>query len=287
MKSRLWILFFGVLVAGSPVHADESDVSAPKFVRQWGQEGEANGEFKSPIGIAIDQRDVIYVTEFHGHRVQKFDVDGNFLGRFPVVKHAGGIAVHPTDGRIYVAAMTLHKIAVHDSEGKPLVEFGAKGDGDGQINEPGGLMFSPDSSLYVADQANHRMQVFTPDGKFLRKFGSHGSEPGQFGGLGKPGSRLAGPHFLIFDNDGDIYTTEGAQGRIQKLMADGTPILAWGKNDEGPGGFGGREKAAKNALPGPIGLALDHRGRLWVILRAARNEVLERRWFFGMMGVGV
>ena len=23
------------------------------------------------------------------------------------------------------------------------------------------------------------------------------------------------------------------------------------------------------------------------ILRAARNEVLERRWFFGMMGVGV
>lgn len=269
-RTRKWTLIAGMLllwVAGlgraTYARADEAQVAPPKFILQWGQHGEADGQFMSPIGIAIDQHDVIYITEFHSHRVQKFDTEGNFLGKFAVAEHPGGIAVH-ADGRVFVAPMLLHKIVVYNPAGEPMLEFGEQGALEGQFDQPGGMAFGPDGALYVADQSNHRIQVFTDQGKFLRAFGGHGTEPGQFGGLGTKGSRLAGPHFLVFDERGDLFTTEGAQGRVQKLTSEGKPLLAFGKNDEEPGGFGGREKAERNALPGPIGITLDHRGRLWV-----------------------
>lgn len=262
----LAVIMLALAVASAPKSASAEQPlteRAPTHVLQWGQPGEGDGEFKSPIGIAIDRQDVLYVTEFHGNRVQKFDTDGKFIGKFPVAEHPGGIAVH-ADGRVFVAPMLLHKIVVYGTGGEQVAEFGELGEGDGQFNQPGGLAFGPDDELYVCDQSNHRIQVFTAEGKFLRKFGGHGTEPGQFGGLGTKGSRLAGPHFLAFDAEGNLFVTEGAQGRIQKLSREGSPLLTWGKNDEGPGGFGGREKAARNALPGPIGIALDHNGNLWV-----------------------
>lgn len=263
MKPMLSLIVAVCLCGMTWLAAGDEAVMPPTFVSAWGQKGEADGEFKSPIGIAIDQHDVLYVTEFHNHRVQKFDVDGKFLGKFAVAEHPGGIAVH-ADGRVFVAPMLLHKIVIYNPQGELVKEFGEKGESDGQFNQPGGMAFGPDGLLYVADQSNHRVQVFTAEGKFVRKFGAYGTEPGQFGGLGPKGSRLSGPHFLVFDSHGDMFITEGAQGRIQKMTPEGKPLLAWGKNDELPGGFGGREKANRNALPGPIGVTIDHQQRIWV-----------------------
>ncbi|MBL8827477.1 MAG: NHL repeat-containing protein [Planctomycetaceae bacterium] len=246
------------------VESADAVIAPPRFVTEWGQPGDGDGEFHAPIGIAMDRHDVLYVTEFHNHRVQKFTRDGKFIGKFSVAEHPGGIAV-AADDTVFVAPMLLHKIVVYDASGKLLREFGRQGSGDGEFNEPGGMLFGPDGLLYVADQSNHRIQVFDTQGKFIRQFGGYGTAVGSFGGMPTAqGKRFAGPHFVAFDERGELYTTEGALGRIQRLTKLGEPRFHWGRNDTNPGGFGGRETASRNALPGPIGIALDPRGRVWV-----------------------
>jgi sugar lactone lactonase YvrE len=108
------------------------------------------------------------------------------------------------------------------------------------------------------------VQKFTPEGKFLAAWGKHGSKPGEFGGKGRAGARFAGPHFLAFDSKGHLWTTEGAEGRIQRLTAHGKPLFAFGDNGSELGGFGGREKAKTNMLPGPVGICIDKQDRVWV-----------------------
>lgn len=255
------LLGLGVYVAHGQVPTSQQ--VQVEFVLQFGGKGDEPGKFHSPIGIAINGRDELFITEFHTDRVQKFSADGRWLAAYPVVEHPSGIAVDH-EGRMFVAALLEHKICVYDAAGKLLREWGRKGTGNGEFNEPGGLAIESDGSLLVADQCNHRMQRFTTAGTFLAKWGAYGNEPGQFGGMGKQGLRFGGPHFVALDSEGLIWTTEGPNGRIQQFTKDGRPLLHWGNNTTEPGGFGGREKAKRNALPGPIAAVMDARNRLWV-----------------------
>ena len=266
--ATLLLLTFASL--GHLAPASLASDAPPHFVLAWGQKGEAEGDLSSPIGVAVGPGDTLYVTEFHNSRVQKFDTEGKPLGSFPVAQYPGGIAVD-NEGRVYVAPLLQGKICVYGPDGALLREWGAVGSGDGQFRDPGGIAVAPDGSIYVADQSNHRVQRFTPEGELLAQWGGHGSQPGQFGGKGTQNARFAGPHFLAFDRRGDLFTTEGAEGRIQKFTADGKFLLAWGENSEAPGGFGGREKETRNALPGPVGICVDRQDRVWV--SATNNRV--------------
>jgi outer membrane protein assembly factor BamB len=66
-----------------------------KRVRQWGTAGSGPGQFRLPHGIAIDRDNIIYVADRENGRVQKFDLDGKFigewaLGRTYAVRASGG-----------------------------------------------------------------------------------------------------------------------------------------------------------------------------------------------------
>lgn len=240
-------------------HAQESSTKKLQVVRTWGQEGTGDGEFHAPIGIAIDAHDVISVTEFKNNRVQRFDRDGKFLGKFAVEEMPGGIAVD-RQGEIYVAPMMKHKICVYSQDGTLLREWGQKGTADGELDQPGGIAIGRDDTVYVADQVNRRIQAYSRDGTFLRKWGEYGKEPGQFDGVEKLPNRTGGPNFVAVDREGSIWTTEAALGRIQKFSAEGKPLFAFGSNTTDPGGFGGRPKN----LPGPIAVLVDPLQRVWV-----------------------
>jgi DNA-binding beta-propeller fold protein YncE len=66
-----------------------------KRVRQWGTAGSGAGEFKLPHGITIDRDNIIYVADRENGRVQKFDLDGKYLGEWALgrtysVRASGG-----------------------------------------------------------------------------------------------------------------------------------------------------------------------------------------------------
>lgn len=243
----------------------------PRVALAFGSPGEGPGQLRSPVGIAISKRDVVYIAEFNNSRVHKFSTEGKVIGSFPCLKNPGGIAVD-ADEHVYVSSMTEHELRVYDGSGRELRKWGKKGAGEGDLNQPGGLVIGPDGVLYVADQGNHRVQRFTLDGRFLSAWGGHGKEPGKFGGGINAGSRFGGPHFIAFDHAGNLLTTESNDGRVQKLTADGRPLMAFGSNAAAPGGFGGRRTDIGQVLLGPIGVLVDRKERIWV---SATNSLVQ------------
>ena len=76
---------------------------------KWGSTGTEDGQFKNPLGVAVDSSGNIYVADADNYRIQKFTSDGGFItkwgsngtgdGQFhePI-----GVAVD-SSGNIYVA----------------------------------------------------------------------------------------------------------------------------------------------------------------------------------------
>jgi sugar lactone lactonase YvrE len=217
------------------------------------------------VGIAVSKDQEIYVSEFRNERVQRFTPDGRFLGQIKVQPHAGGVAVD-AEGTIYVAHWNSNKVAAYAPSGELLREWGRQGTGDGEFRLPGSIAVGPDGLVYVPDQGNSRVQKFTREGVFVGKFGELGSEPGQFGGGQSPGGRFAGPQFVAFDRDGNVYTTDAALDRVTKFTPDGQWLAHWGSESDAPGGFGPPPVGADGTpiMGGPIALCVDAGNRVWV-----------------------
>lgn len=255
--------FFIVSVAALP--------SEPKFVLQWGTAGDGPGEFHSPICIAINKHDQVFVADLNNARVQQFNSDGQYVAQFELPRDEagrkssliGGMAF-TSEGVLCISYMIQHKIALVTTRGELVREWGTKGSDPGQFQQPGGIVVRPNGNIVVADQCNHRLQEFTSTGEHVRTIGKYGAEGGQFGSPEPPGSRFGGPHFLAQDSLGRLYTSEGAAGRIQQLAADGTSLLAWGSKSQEPGAFGEYQFGNLKNSFGPIGVFVDRVDQVWV-----------------------
>lgn len=280
-RSVLWIV---VLVAQSTLgFAGEPEAPAPRFVLEWGKQGTEPGEFHFPIGIAINEADEVFVTDIYNNRVQKFSTEGKFLASFAVPRYPGPVALD-AGGNLYITHFGSakakderlpDKVTVHTAAGKLLREWGKTGTGDNELRFPGGIAITRQGHVYVADQTNHRIQVFDRQGKFLFKWGEYGDEPGEFGGKSGRDSRTGGPQFVALDSAGNVWTTESANGRVQKFTAEGKYLLSWGDNENKAGSFGGTFtgfKDRKTNLQGPVGICIDKQDRVWVSAVSGRIQ---------------
>lgn len=50
-----------------------------ELILSWGEPGAGPGQFRLPHNIWIDKRDRVWIPDRENHRVQIFDIDGNFL----------------------------------------------------------------------------------------------------------------------------------------------------------------------------------------------------------------
>ena len=80
-----------------------------KFLMQWGTQGDEDGQFVFPAGVAIDSDDNVYVTDQNNGRIQKFTSDGAFLAKWGTdgnkvseFSEPEGVDVD-SNGRVYVA----------------------------------------------------------------------------------------------------------------------------------------------------------------------------------------
>ena len=116
-----------------------------------------------------------------GHQVFKFSPEGKLLLTLGVAGGAAGAAgfyqpndvVTDTNGDIYVAeghGGDNARIVVFDRSGKYLREFGKKGTGPGEFDQPHALAFDARGRLFVADRSNNRIQLVDRSGKFLEEW---------------------------------------------------------------------------------------------------------------------
>jgi hypothetical protein len=72
------------------------------------------------------------------------------------------------DSTAYVLDIKDNRVKVFDAKGKFLRAFGQKGQGPGELNQPVGLLITPENEVLVEDALNQRLAFFNLKGKFLR-----------------------------------------------------------------------------------------------------------------------
>jgi len=70
-------------------------------------------------------------------------------------------------GRIYCVDGNDKKIKMFDESGKPLFQFGQKGQGPGEFSFPNAIVISRDGEIYVSDLGHRNISKFTTGGKFI------------------------------------------------------------------------------------------------------------------------
>jgi 6-bladed beta-propeller len=102
---------------------------------------------------------------------------------------ATGLDVLP-EGTVYVVDSKDHRVKVFDAAGKFVRAFGRQGQGPGEMNQPTGILISPDNEVLVEDVLNRRLAVFAPDGTFRRHISTAK-------GLGITGVQMDGQGLIV------------------------------------------------------------------------------------------
>jgi len=173
----------------------------------------AGGEpLRRPTGIAFDAaRGRLYVAETLAHRIDVFDLDGDYLSSFGGRGESEGLLNFPTylsltpAGELLVTDAMNFRIDRFDAEGRLLGSFGRHGDGSGDFARPRGVAVDRDGVVYVADGLFDNVQLFTRKGDYLMTLGARGTG---FGELWLPAG-------LFVDGNGRLWVCDTYNRRVQ------------------------------------------------------------------------
>jgi 6-bladed beta-propeller protein len=79
-----------------------------KKVREWGSAGTGPGEFHLPHCIVVDRNNILYVADRENGRIQKFDLDGKFLGEIPTLGRTYSLKLG-TNGTLWAGMQSLNE----------------------------------------------------------------------------------------------------------------------------------------------------------------------------------
>ena len=85
-------------------------------ILSWGAPGGAPGEFTTPHGVWIDDRERVLVCDRENNRVQLFSVEGDYLGEWTDVYHPMDVFVD-TRGTVFVTDQ-IPRLTLLNSEGE-------------------------------------------------------------------------------------------------------------------------------------------------------------------------
>jgi hypothetical protein len=135
-----------------------------KFILQWGAHGPAPGEFSRPQGMAIDEKNNIYVADACNHRIQLFDSNGKLLNIWGQEGTERGKLDYPYnlvldgEGHLYVCEFGNHRVQKFTLDGQSLGSWGTAGSEEGQLFNPWGIAMDSKGRMHVLDSYNHRVQ---------------------------------------------------------------------------------------------------------------------------------
>ncbi|MFQ6113314.1 MAG: NHL repeat-containing protein, partial [bacterium] len=118
----------------------------------------------SPLRIAIDERDDVYVTDAIGGRISRYDSAGNFLGQSIAGHSPLAITVTPQH-QLYVGDRISGELLLLNAEGQFLKKIA---DGFGL---PSSAVIDDENRLYVVDSKKKSVHIFDANGNPLSSFG--------------------------------------------------------------------------------------------------------------------
>jgi DNA-binding beta-propeller fold protein YncE len=188
-----------------------------EFVEYWSGGG-GGPSLNGAQDIAADAAGNIYVINSIGNTVVTFDREGDAIdswaGNNGAFSFADGIAVDASNGWVYVADTSNHRVQKFDTDGNFIAELGAAhtpSSAEGKFNSPNGLAVDGEGNLFVADFGNDRIQIFDSDGEFLTTFSADIEGDGE----------LDGPTGVAVDEHGNVFVTDYLNKRVLKFVIPG------------------------------------------------------------------
>ena len=146
------------------------------LVRSW-----STANPKGTHHIKLDPDGNVWLADFRGHVVQKYNPQGKLLLTLGEADRPGCDDGHfngPTDvaflpsGDVFISDGYGNRRVVHfDKQGRFVKAWGEEGTGPGQFALPHAIAIDSQSRLYVADRNNARIQVFDTKGRLLAVWG--------------------------------------------------------------------------------------------------------------------
>lgn len=197
-----------------------------------------------PNGLAVASSDNLFVANGIANTIEEFSPSGT-----GVVFASTGLSAplgltFDSSGNLYVGNLGNNTIEEFNSNGTGSV-FATSG-----LDEPAGLAFDDNGNLFVANQGNYTIEQFTPGGTGS-VFATAASGVDNPWGLASYG--------------GDLYVANYGNSTIEKFTASGIGTTFASLSTNGVG----------RDLLGPIGLAFDRSGNLFVTTIANGGDLLE------------
>ena len=180
-------------------------------LRSIGTKGSGRRQFSSPSGIAIHD-DVMYVSEFFNHRIQKLSTLGDYKSTFG--KHGSG------DGEfngprglcfdcilklLFVSDSGNNRVSVFHLDGTFAYHITGSSSDKSLVDNPWGLAFDHLGQLHVVCYGANCVKVFSREGRYLMQYG-HG--------------KMVGPAGIAIDAEGYSFVSEYSGHWYRVLVFD-------------------------------------------------------------------
>ncbi len=249
-----------------------------KLLRTIGTRGKEDGNFISPLSVAVDKDKRIYVCDSLKCSIQVFEPEGKFLysiGKFgpPARDSKEASFLMPVSvvvdqgGNVVTLDAKTCMVQVVAKMGQLVARFGEPASpGTGKIEMGAGGFFHPqdltldaNDNIYVSDTGNHRVRVFNAAGKVLNKFGIQGARLGEFNN----------PSGLTIDNQGNLLVVDEKNFRVQIFTQKGVYKNKFGKRGTG-----------RSEFLSPTGIATDSKRNIFVTDRDFRIQIFDPEGYY-------
>ncbi len=195
-----------------------------------GEEGEGEGQFRDPRGIAADQDGNVYVADTGNHRVVQLFNTGHELIWVGTVGSAGDAPGHfkspfgvalDSQGRFYITDTANHRIQIFDNQGQFLRQI------SGDLSDPKGIAvidsaerwsYYGQTYLCVVDSGGRRLQKFSAQGVLLQRTSCYqtGMPEAQFG-------------YVAIDYYGNVWVTDERNHCLHKFDRQLNFVVSFGR----------------------------------------------------------
>jgi DNA-binding beta-propeller fold protein YncE len=269
------------------------------FITEWGSDGDGNGDFKEPSGIAVSPEGYVYVADSGNNRIQKFDSNGKFIikwgsrgegkGKFNKNQSLNPLRIAlDNNGNVYVTDSENRTIQKFDFNGNFLKAIYRVHTENIAIDSKGNIYLIESFPYYlvITDSENKVLDIKRLDtGNFDIYEGIKGesSFANLYSRIELGGSLQS--HSIKVDSSGNIYLVIGAMrfcpachkkldnlfnGWIMKLDKNFNIITEWGNEGKKDETFKKEKENLGNNIFATI--ALDSEGNVYVA-ECANNRI--------------
>lgn len=131
-----------------------------EFQSKWGSKGTADGQFNLVHDVALDAKGRLYVADRNNARVQIFDQNGKFLGKWANVGTPWGLAYSRKEDAIYMCDGVNDRVQKVNLDGQVLGTLGGHGKVPGTFDFVHNIAVDSTGAIYTAEIKNWRVQKF-------------------------------------------------------------------------------------------------------------------------------